>query len=84
MQAAGVTFVVSSHNMDDIAHLCQTVTIMDHGRSAISGTVLDVLSDTTRLSGLRMAAPIELQLQNAIIALTSSAVDQQADEKVEL
>jgi energy-coupling factor transport system ATP-binding protein len=84
MQAAGVTFVVSSHNMDDIAHLCQTVTIMDRGQSAVSGTVLDVLSDTTRLSGLRMAAPIELQLNNMINGLKPLAIDQQADEKVEL
>ncbi len=82
MQAAGVTFVVSSHNMDDIAHLCQTVTIMDHGRSAISGSVLDVLSDTTRLSDLRMAAPIELQLLNKINELNNTSIGQRVDEKV--
>lgn len=83
MQAAGVTFVVSSHNMDDIAHLCQTVTIMDRGRSAISGSVLDVLSDTTRLSDLRMAAPIELQLLNKINELKTPLIGQREDEKVE-
>jgi ABC-type multidrug transport system ATPase subunit len=66
MQAEGVTFVVSSHNMDDIAHLCRSVTIMDHGRSAVTGPVREVLADESRLEALRMATPVELLLVNAI------------------
>jgi energy-coupling factor transport system ATP-binding protein len=70
MQEEGVTFVVSSHNMDDIAHLCRSVTIMDHGRSAVTGPVREVLSDSTRLEALRMATPVELSLVNEINLVT--------------
>jgi energy-coupling factor transport system ATP-binding protein len=70
MQEEGVTFVVSSHNMDDIAHLCRSVTIMDHGRSAVTGPVRKVLSDSTRLEALRMATPVELSLVNEINLVT--------------
>lgn len=81
MQAEGVTFVVSSHNMDDIAHLCRTVTIMDHGQSAVSGSVQEVLSDTSLLANLRMASPVSLVLQNKIKNIKSASINSAHNEE---
>ena len=40
--AAGVTMLFSSHQLDLVEHLCQSVAIIDHGRLVVEGSVADL------------------------------------------
>jgi len=40
--AAGVTMLFSSHQLDLVEHLCQSVAIIDHGRLVVEGSVAEL------------------------------------------
>jgi energy-coupling factor transport system ATP-binding protein len=49
LQRAGMTLVVSSHNLSDIATLTERMTIMEAGRSTASGRTAELLWDENTL-----------------------------------
>jgi ABC-2 type transport system ATP-binding protein len=43
LNAAGVTIVLTTHNMEEAEHLCGRLAIMDHGRIIEQGTPADLI-----------------------------------------
>lgn len=54
LQAEGTTLVLASHRMDDVAALCQRVTVLNDGHVLVRGTTRDIFAraDVLRASGL--------------------------------
>lgn len=53
----GVTIVVASHHMDDIAALCDGVVALDGGRVFAAGTMREVFSQSDMLGAHGLSAP---------------------------
>lgn len=62
LHAAGLTVVMASHSMEDLARLCDRVVVLDKGRISLEGTPLAVFDDEERLrrSGLALPAPLAM------------------------
>jgi ABC-2 type transport system ATP-binding protein len=43
----GTTIILTSHDMDDVAELCQRVLLIDHGRLAFDGTPAELVRMTS-------------------------------------
>ena len=58
----GVTVLLVSHNMDDVARLCDRVLVMDGGKLLLSGTPREVFSraDILQAAGLGLPAAADL------------------------
>jgi energy-coupling factor transport system ATP-binding protein len=54
----GLTLVVSSHQMDDLAGIVDSATVMAHGRDAFSGTVGTVFQREEELDAAGLEAPV--------------------------
>ncbi|MCX7840297.1 MAG: energy-coupling factor transporter ATPase [Anaerolineae bacterium] len=54
LRAEGTTLVIASHRMDDVAALCQRVTVLNDGHVLARGTTRDIFTraDVLRTSGL--------------------------------
>lgn len=44
LHAAGISILISTHQMDEAEQLCQEIAIIDHGRVLVQGKVADLLS----------------------------------------
>jgi ABC-2 type transport system ATP-binding protein len=44
LHAAGISILISTHQMDEAEQLCQEIAIIDHGRVLVQGKVSDLLS----------------------------------------
>lgn len=44
LHAAGISILISTHQMDEAEQLCQQIAIVDHGRVLVQGTVRELLS----------------------------------------
>jgi ABC-2 type transport system ATP-binding protein len=44
LHAAGISILISTHQMEEAEQLCQEIAIIDHGRVLVQGTVADLLS----------------------------------------
>lgn len=44
LHAAGISILISTHQMDEAEQLCQEIAILDRGRILVQGTVSDLLS----------------------------------------
>jgi ABC-2 type transport system ATP-binding protein len=44
LHAAGISILISTHQMDEAEQLCQEIAIVDHGRVLVQGKVADLLS----------------------------------------
>lgn len=61
-EASGnITFLVS-HNMKDIARLCDRVLVMDHGRLVMNGSPAEVFSREEELSRIGLAQPDPMEI----------------------
>ena len=62
LHARGVTVLMISHSMEDVAELANRVIVLDHGRIALAGTPAEVFSrgEVLRELGLGVPAPLEL------------------------
>lgn len=62
LHARGVTVLMISHSMEDVAELANRVIVLDHGRIALAGTPEEVFShgEALRELGLGVPAPLEL------------------------
>lgn len=53
----GITVILVSHNMEDIARLVNRVVVMNKGRIELDGTVTEVFADIKRLESMGLSAP---------------------------
>jgi energy-coupling factor transport system ATP-binding protein len=60
--AEGMTIVLSSHQMEDIAALCRSVTVMSGGTTVLSESVDEVFANGERLRGWRLDQPVASQI----------------------
>lgn len=56
-QSLGITVILVSHSMEDIARLVNRVIVMNKGQIEIDGSVAEVFSDIRRLEGMGLSAP---------------------------
>ncbi|MBI5368277.1 MAG: ABC transporter ATP-binding protein [Planctomycetes bacterium] len=53
----GVTVLVSSHQLSEVEQLCNRVAILKEGRLAVSGSIDELLAETTAAVRLRVSPP---------------------------
>ena len=53
----GLTIVLVTHSMDDVAQLCERLIVMDQGRVAADGPIRAVFADAARLAALGLGIP---------------------------
>jgi energy-coupling factor transport system ATP-binding protein len=53
----GITIILVSHSMEDVARLVKRVIVMNKGRIAMDGPVADVFRNTLELEGMGLSAP---------------------------
>jgi energy-coupling factor transport system ATP-binding protein len=64
----GITLIFVSHNMADIADMCDRVIVMSEGRIALDGTTREVFSDRERLSEMGLSVPPAREITDKIAA----------------
>jgi ABC-2 type transport system ATP-binding protein len=56
LRSSGTTVFLNTHLLEEAEHVCDRVTVIDHGRSVASGTLAELLGDTSsvrlRVKGL--------------------------------
>jgi len=72
---AGCCVVFSSHQLDQVEDLCETVTIIDHGRLVATGTVDDLTTSGPRRLVVRVEGDRDARWARAIAGVTVSEVD---------
>lgn len=73
---AGMTLVIVSHNMEDIARMCDRVYVIADGKSILSGTPRQVFAQSQRLIELGLGVP---QVTAAFHALRERGVNVRDD-----
>lgn len=58
LQKQGVTLLLSSHQMEDMAQTADHLTVMDHGDDVLTGSTRDVFSQGARLFELGLETPV--------------------------
>lgn len=66
LREEGMTLVLSSHQMEDIAALTHNVTVMVEGTDAASGTVADIFSRSDRLQTWGLIQPTVTRIAGAL------------------
>ena len=56
-KSTGITVILVSHNMEDIARLVDRVIVINKGRIEMDGLVTEVFSDIERLENMGLSAP---------------------------
>ncbi len=56
-QTRGMTIILVSHSMEDVARLVSRVIVMNRGQIELDGAVADVFADPGRLEGIGLSAP---------------------------
>lgn len=62
LHAGGMTVVLVSHSMEDVAELAQQVLVLDRGRVAMQGPPRELFRRHRELAALHLAAPAAAQL----------------------
>jgi len=62
----GLTIILVSHNMEDIASLTDRIIVMHNGSVVRTGTACEIFSDTDLLENIGLAAPKLTQLFNEL------------------
>ena len=57
LHAGGLTLVIVSHNMEELAQVCQRLFVLDHGQSVMSGTPAEVFAQAAELRRLGLGVP---------------------------
>jgi energy-coupling factor transport system ATP-binding protein len=57
LRLGGMTMVFSSHRMDDVAEICENVTVMGSGRDLANGTTGEVFSDLEMIASSGLELP---------------------------
>ncbi|MCD6284702.1 MAG: AAA family ATPase, partial [Anaerolineae bacterium] len=66
LRKAGMTLILSSHEMADVTALTRHVTVMDHGRSQHTGSVAETFADGDRLQNWGLEQPVVTQVAEAL------------------
>ncbi len=61
LQAKGMTLVLSSHRMEDLAELAQNLTLFDDGRVLAGGSLAEVFGGKALLEGAGLEQPLAVQ-----------------------
>lgn len=56
-EMTGATVIIVSHNMDDVARLCERVIVFDHGSIVMDGTPEEIFSHPERLLSIGLTVP---------------------------
>jgi energy-coupling factor transport system ATP-binding protein len=62
----GITLVISSHHMDEIAGMAEHLTVMSAGRDALSGPAGEVFAQVERLKSLGLEPPAAALVADAL------------------
>ena len=57
LHEAGVTLVLVSHNMEELAEVCDRIYVIAHGRTVMDGTPAEVFGDAAPLRALGLDVP---------------------------
>jgi energy-coupling factor transporter ATPase len=57
LHAAGLTLVIVSHNMDELAQVCHRLFAIDHGRTVMSGTPAEIFARAPELRRMGLGVP---------------------------
>lgn len=68
LKETGMTLVLSSHRMEDVAALTGQVTVLDGGRSVLDGSVRDVFAQGEHLRALGLSVPVVTQVVEGLRA----------------
>lgn len=68
LHAGGMTLVIVSHNMEELAALCDRLYVLSAGRTVMSGTPAQVFSQAEQLQALNLDVPEVTQLTNRLRA----------------
>lgn len=74
-EAMGLTVILVSHSMEDVARLVKRVIVMNKGQIALDGSVEEVFSDIDRLEEMGLSAPQIAHLMKSIKALLPAIDD---------
>lgn len=69
LHAQGRTIVMTSHNMDDAAELCDRVVVLDHGERLLEGTPAEVFSHADELRRAGLGLPGAQEMASRLIEL---------------
>jgi energy-coupling factor transport system ATP-binding protein len=72
---SGITVVLVSHNMEDIAKLAQRVVVLNNGSVEIEGNVREIFTDVERLESIGLSAPQITYLMKKLKAIKPSLKD---------
>lgn len=72
----GMTVVMVSHSMDDIAHYAQRMIVMDHGQIKLEGTPQEVFSHPVELEQIGVGVPT---LTRLLLELRKKGLDVRTD-----
>lgn len=79
LHSNGLTIVMVSHSMDDLARLSDRILVLDHGTQALLGTPADVFSHVDELQKMGLAVPaaqrMALRLRERGFALPRTLYD---------
>jgi energy-coupling factor transporter ATPase len=57
LHAAGLTLVIVSHNMDELAQVCHRLFVIDHGQTVMSGTPAEIFARAAELKRIGLGVP---------------------------
>ncbi len=66
MQAAGVTMILSSHQMDTISELSRNLTIMSNGKDVVSGLTAEIFGQPELLAKYGLEPPELFKISNEL------------------
>ena len=81
----GITVILITHHMNEAAY-ADRVVVMDHGKVAMDGTPMEILTQVERLQALGLSAPPTVQLLHALrgagwdVSLDALTVEDCADQ----
>ena len=64
---AGVTLVIVSHNMEELAEVCDRIIVLAHGRTLLSGTPHEIFADPTSLQVQGLDVPDSTEIAQALM-----------------
>lgn len=68
LRTEGLTLVIATHNMDDVAALAERVYVLSQGQVTLSGSPGEVFGQSERLHELGLDVPFGVALMNALRA----------------
>ncbi len=66
LHESGLTIVIVSHDMNDLARLCDRVLVLNQGKLFALGTPSDVFADETHLKSVGLGVPDAVHLANLL------------------